>query len=50
MQYDTCGDPGIDDYTNFMDYRPDQCAEHFTSGQVGRMQSVILELRPTLAQ
>jgi hypothetical protein len=47
-QYDTCSQPGIDDYTNFMDYRPDQCADHFTAGQVDRMQGVIINYRPSL--
>jgi hypothetical protein len=49
-QFDTCSQPGLDDYTNFMDYRPDWCAEHFTAGQVDRMRGVIANYRPSLLQ
>jgi len=50
VQNDTCPQPGRDDFTNFMDYRPDDCADHFTNGQVNRMQGVIINYRPSLFQ
>jgi len=34
---DSCPQKGIDDTSNYMDYSPDYCMNHFTPGQVVRM-------------
>ncbi|CAB9500678.1 Extracellular metalloprotease [Seminavis robusta] len=44
---DSCGDGGrADDVTNFMNYGPDSCMDHFTIGQVGRMHAAVSAYRP----
>ncbi|MDP9820313.1 zinc metalloprotease [Nocardioides massiliensis] len=38
LHQDTCPDqPGLDPVSNFMNYAPDACMNHFTRGQVRRM-------------
>ncbi len=36
---DTCPAPGLDPVRNFMNYSPDRCINHFTPGQVARMDA-----------
>ena len=43
--HNTCGLPGDDDYTNFMDYVDDPCMDHFTAGQFTRMRDIITAFR-----
>jgi hypothetical protein len=38
---DTCPSPGLDDKTNYMDYSLQSCQNHFTAGQITRMQFMI---------
>lgn len=38
---DTCPSPGLDDKTNYMDYSLQNCQNHFTDGQVTRMQFMV---------
>tara|TARA_X000000950_G_scaffold93752_1_gene118020 strand:+ start:5172 stop:8615 length:3444 start_codon:yes stop_codon:yes gene_type:complete len=40
----------LDMQTNFMDYANLACFERFTEGQANRMQSVLLEVRPSLLE
>ncbi len=43
---DTCvSAPGADPVTNFMDYSPDSCRNHFTRGQDGRMDAQFTAFR-----
>lgn len=49
---DSCDDDlGLpDDIHNFMDYGSDECVDHFTQGQMERMQAALLEYRSSLIQ
>lgn len=42
---DTCDSPGVDPVHNFMDYSLDSCMNHFTEGQVARMDSAFEKWR-----
>ncbi|KAK0555910.1 hypothetical protein OC844_005996 [Tilletia horrida] len=42
---DTCGSPGTDLVSNFMDYSDDACMQSFTSGQVSRMHALWVQYR-----
>eukprot|EP00760_Papus_ankaliazontas_P023016 PhM_4_TR19116/c0_g1_i1/m.81101 len=45
---DTCTGGGADDTKNFMDYSADKCMEHFTAGQISRLQQSARAYFPTL--
>lgn len=43
---DTCkGDNGVDPINNFMDYTDDACMNHFTAGQIERMDTLVKQYR-----
>lgn len=42
---DTCPTAGVDPVTNFMDYSYDTCMNHFTGGQVARMDAAWAQYR-----
>jgi len=44
----TCPQPGDDPIHNYMDYTDDACYSELTSGQTGRMQSIVAAYRPSL--
>ena len=46
---DTCpGDAHTDDVSNYMNYAADECANHFTSGQITRMYRAVNKYRRSL--
>lgn len=45
---DSCPAPGLDPVHNYMDYGDDACMDHFTGGQVTRMQTAVSVYRPSL--
>ena len=48
---DTCpADPGKDPIHNYMDYSPDACMHEFTTGQIERMQAMIVTYRMGLLE
>ena len=52
VQYDSCpNDPGLDNFTNYMDYPLDICLNKFTNDQKARIRAVLLNSprRKTLA-
>jgi hypothetical protein len=40
--------PGADDIPNFMNYSTEACLQHFSPGQIERMNQAVEDLRPTL--
>jgi hypothetical protein len=43
---DTCPlDPGLDNFTNYMDYAPNVCQVQFTPNQIGAMNGIFRSLR-----
>lgn len=44
---DTCSAPGMDPIRNYMDYTDDACMDHFTPGQLRRMDLMHLKFRAT---
>ena len=45
---DSCPHPGLDPITNYMDFTPDDCMNHFTAGQAIRMQYMVTTYKPSL--
>jgi hypothetical protein len=46
---DSCPNkPGKDDFSNYMNYARDECMDHFTAGQVSRLQRATRKYRPIL--
>jgi hypothetical protein len=44
----TCPSPGVDPIHNYMDYSDDICTDHFTAGQIERMQEILALYRNEL--
>lgn len=44
----SCHFPTPDDRRNFMDYAADECVDHFTLGQIERMEKALRKYRPQL--
>jgi hypothetical protein len=47
--FDSCPAlPGNDDIPNFMNYATEECLQHFSPGQIERMNQAVEQYRPTL--